>query len=191
MSTPYEIKQVIVYRRDLNMRKGKIASQVAHASMAVFFDNRMRVKDLSEGPDVNIAKWQLRNQAAKTLVIPLTEDMAVWVEGSFAKIVLTVENEEDLMRVYTLANEAGLPVSLIIDAGNTEFKQRCPSCEGSGEVGIRVLGVPLPAHGKCQQCGGSGKIGVPTRTAVAVGPAKRDEIDKITGQKGAVPTKLP
>ena len=32
------IKQVIVVRKDLKMRKGKIAAQAAHASMKVFFD---------------------------------------------------------------------------------------------------------------------------------------------------------
>ena len=34
----YDIKQVIVVRKDLNMRKGKIATQVAHASMKVLLD---------------------------------------------------------------------------------------------------------------------------------------------------------
>jgi peptidyl-tRNA hydrolase len=36
------IKQVIVVRKDLNMRKGKLAAQVAHASMKVFFDRMTR-----------------------------------------------------------------------------------------------------------------------------------------------------
>ena len=30
------VKQVLLYRRDLKMRKGKIAAQCAHASLAVF-----------------------------------------------------------------------------------------------------------------------------------------------------------
>ena len=33
-----EAKQIIVIRKDLNMRKGKMISQGAHASMAVFFN---------------------------------------------------------------------------------------------------------------------------------------------------------
>ncbi|MFW6312039.1 MAG: peptidyl-tRNA hydrolase [Nanoarchaeota archaeon] len=31
-------KQVIIIRKDLNMRKGKMVAQGAHASMAIFFD---------------------------------------------------------------------------------------------------------------------------------------------------------
>ncbi|MCA9569400.1 MAG: hypothetical protein KC656_16245, partial [Myxococcales bacterium] len=34
---PSSTKQVLVYRRELQMRKGKIAAQCAHGSMAVFF----------------------------------------------------------------------------------------------------------------------------------------------------------
>ena len=33
-----DIKMVIVIRRDLNMRTGKIAAQVAHASMKILLD---------------------------------------------------------------------------------------------------------------------------------------------------------
>ena len=40
------VKQVIVVRRDLNMRKGKLAAQVAHASMKFLIDN-----NTSERPD--------------------------------------------------------------------------------------------------------------------------------------------
>ena len=32
--------------------------------------------------------------------------------------------------------------------------------------------------------------GVPTKTAVAIGPAEADEIDKITGKAGLIPTRL-
>ena len=108
------IKQVIVYRRDLKMRKGKIAAQVAHASMKVFFD-RGSVQtapgdEVGEGiPDEH---W---------LEVTLTDEMAEWVQGLFTKIVLTVKSEEDLLRAKTLAEEAGIPTALITDAGRTEF----------------------------------------------------------------------
>lgn len=152
MSTPYDIKQVIVYRRDLNMRKGKIAAQVAHASMKVFFDRREPGGEyLQEHHNGGLSDVSFEDY----LLVPLTPEMWEWVDGSFAKVVLTVESEEDLLRVYTLALEAGLPAALITDAGNTEFH------------------------------------GVPTNTAVAIGPARREVIDPITGPEGAVQTKLP
>ena len=134
MPVEYEIKQVICYRRDLKMRKGKIASQVAHASMAVFFNRGKVDKSL--------------------LIVPLDEHMEEWVTGSFAKIILSVEDEPTLLRVYQEACDRGLPAALIRDAGNTEFH------------------------------------GVPTLTAVAIGPAPKDVLDKITGPKGLIETKL-
>jgi PTH2 family peptidyl-tRNA hydrolase len=102
------VKQVIVYRRDLKMRKGKIAAQVAHASMKVFFDRLVEVGDsrYELGPDES---WDWHGA-----VHP-------WVKGLFAKIVLSVETEADLLRVYTLAKKAGIPCALITDAGKTEF----------------------------------------------------------------------
>ncbi len=128
------VKQVICYRRDLKMRKGKIAAQCAHASMAVFF--RHDTGDHSE------------------LRVALDGPMAVWSKGSFAKVVLSVETEEDLLKIHQEAQRRGLPTALITDAGRTEFH------------------------------------GVPTKTAVAVGPATLPEIDAITGPSGLVATKL-
>jgi len=164
-----QIKQVIVYRRDLNMRKGKIAAQCAHAVMKVFFD-RGSIAHLSTGP---------------FLMVPLTEDMASWVEGLFTKIVLTVETEADLLRVHELAKEADLPCALITDAGQTEFKAPCEWCGGRGSVD-EVFGAPI-----CGYCKGTGRINVPTSTTVAIGPARAEDIDKITGPEGAISTKLP
>jgi len=97
-----DVKQVLVYRRDLKMRKGKIAAQCAHAAMAVFFRH-------DSGP-------------ADQLHIPLDGPMAVWAKGRFAKEVLSVESEADLLRIAELAQARGIPNALITDAGKTEFK---------------------------------------------------------------------
>ena len=95
------IKQIVVVRTDLNMRKGKLAAQAAHASMKVLLDRGL-VQD-------------------QVLTIPLTAPMADWVSGRFTKIVLGVSSEQDLMRVYEEALARGIPAALVIDAGATEF----------------------------------------------------------------------
>ena len=127
-------KQVLVYRRDLQMRKGKIAAQCAHASMAVFFRRKQGRVD--------------------ELVVPLDGPMAEWVGARFTKICLSLEDEDALLAAHEAARAAGLPCALITDAGRTEFH------------------------------------GVPTRTALAIGPAAVPEVDAITGPSGLVPGKL-
>lgn len=97
------IKQVILYRRDLAMRKGKIAAQVAHASLRVFTQRA----DPTAPPD--------------RLVIPVDPAMHAWALGACPKIVLSVETEADLLRARDLALAAGLPHALVTDAGRTEF----------------------------------------------------------------------
>ncbi|MFT4626098.1 MAG: PTH2 family peptidyl-tRNA hydrolase [Myxococcota bacterium] len=95
------VKQVICYRRDLKMRKGKIAAQCAHASIGVFTRR-------DQGPPDH-------------LVVPLDGPSAVWLRRGSAKVVLSVETEADLLAVHAAAGAAGLPCSLITDAGRTEF----------------------------------------------------------------------
>ena len=127
------IKQVIVVRTKypdgrggfFGMRMGKMAAQVAHASMKVFFDVKMThlgdfpVKDLLAAHDV---RQGVPNDAQQLLVIPLTDAMASWVDGVFTKVVVGVESEEDLLRCYELARAAGLPTAVIQDIGTTEFR---------------------------------------------------------------------
>lgn len=98
------VKQVIVLRKDLGMRKGKMIAQGAHASMAVLLN---RGEALPNEPS--------------TYTFDMTPDMKEWVEGTFAKIVLGVESEDELLEVHKQAKEAGLPCALITDAGRTEF----------------------------------------------------------------------
>lgn len=97
-----QVKQVMVYRRDLKMRKGKIAAQCAHASMKVLLGF-----NTATGPHFQA-------------VYP--GPMAVWMRQAFAKIVLSVADEEALNEVARLGEERGIPTARITDAGRTEFK---------------------------------------------------------------------
>lgn len=113
------VKQVLVYRRDLKMRKGKIAAQCAHGAMAVFFQRQPKTRPVNH------------------LDVPLDGPMAAWVRRSFAKIVLSVESEDDLLTIHRAAQEAGIPCAVITDSGRTEFKgvpTRTVVAIGPGEI---------------------------------------------------------
>ncbi len=101
-------------RTDLDLGKGKLAAQVAHASLEAY----LRASEDSK------RKW-------------LTEGQK--------KIVLKVENEERLVDIFEKAKRAGLPSTLIQDAGLTQ----------------------IPPG---------------TKTAVGIGPAEEERIDRITGE---------
>lgn len=106
------IKQVIVIRKDLNMRKGKMAAQAAHASMKIFFDRFTECfeKDSSSNKTDFIG-----------IFIPLTDIEKEWVEGSFIKICLSCSSEEELLNLLKEAEESEIPCCLIEDNGYTEF----------------------------------------------------------------------
>ncbi len=114
---PY--KQVLLYRRDLKMRKGKIAAQCAHASLAVFLRRQVRALAVPVADDGTVATQPL--DPATTMVVQLDDAMAAWVARGSAKIVLSVDDEDALRRAHQLALDAGLPTALIRDAGHTEF----------------------------------------------------------------------
>lgn len=89
------------------MRKGKMISQGAHASMKVFFD--LMKKD--------------NNQYSFTLPDgSLGEEMKDWLDGIFTKVTVSVNSLEELNQIYDAVKDAGLPVSKIEDLGLTEFK---------------------------------------------------------------------
>jgi PTH2 family peptidyl-tRNA hydrolase len=92
-------KQVIVLRKDLNMRKGKMVAQGAHASMSALLNF-------------------IKQKGTKALEDPRVEP---WVNGAFAKICVGVDSEEELLAIYNAGKEAGIISSLIKDSGRTEF----------------------------------------------------------------------
>ncbi|WP_418282280.1 peptidyl-tRNA hydrolase Pth2 [Halorubrum sp. DTA98] len=107
------MKQVIVARRDLGMGEGKLAAQVAHASLSAYQDASRRARK----------KWQGEGQK---------------------KVVLGGDSESQLFELADKAETEGLPYAIIRDAGHTEL-----------EPG--------------------------TVTTLAVGPARDDSVDRVTG----------
>lgn len=101
-------KQVIVMRKDLNMRKGKMCAQAAHASMKVFFD-RMK-------------QYGFHRTGAGDFDMHATKEMVEWINGAFTKICVYVNSEKELLEIYQKAVDEDLPAALIRDAGHTEFK---------------------------------------------------------------------
>ena len=85
------MKQVIVIRKDLKMRRGKEIAQGCHACMKATLENM-------DHPDVK-----------------------EWLNGIFKKVVVRVDSEEELLTIYQKALNANLVCSLIQDAGRTEF----------------------------------------------------------------------
>lgn len=97
------IKQIIVVREDLNMSRGKIGSQCAHASMGVILAEMDK-----RGPS-----WSLD--------IDSDSELKEWIENSFIKIVVSVKSEKKLLDLYQKVKDAGLRTCLITDNGTTEF----------------------------------------------------------------------
>jgi PTH2 family peptidyl-tRNA hydrolase len=95
------IKQVIVMRHDLKMRRGKQIAQGAHASMS-FICRRLQQRESVSLDD-------------------FSEVERAWLTGAFAKVCCRVDSEEELMTIHDKAVEAGLEVHLITDSGKTEF----------------------------------------------------------------------
>lgn len=104
-----DIKQVIVVRRDLNMRKGKIAAQVAHAAMKVWFDRMYECFDQS-GPGYKIDQKS-----------GMTSEMVKWKEEAFTKVVVGVETEDEIYSLAEEAKEKNIPYAIMVDNGFTEF----------------------------------------------------------------------
>jgi len=101
-----ETKQVIVVRKDLNMRKGKMIAQGSHASMKVFFD---------------LGEWNDTEDRDIYQIKSMTTEMKDWIDGLFTKICVSCDSEQELEELYKKAKDAKLPCSLIVDAGLTEF----------------------------------------------------------------------
>jgi peptidyl-tRNA hydrolase, PTH2 family len=94
------LKQVIVMRNDLNMRKGKMIAQGSHASR-MFMIYRL------------LNAWRSKEDVARH---------EEWMTKGMTKITVRVDSEAELLEIEQKAKDANLEVYLITDAGHTEFK---------------------------------------------------------------------
>jgi len=148
-------KQVIVFRKDLlkgehAIRKGKFAGQVAHASLSALLKcfNEERVEPVHNfcgdlEPGQYFTRYSLDMKDGSML--------DQWMNGIYTKVVVSVENEEELLKIKEQIDKRNkdcvvpIPYALITDCGKTEFN------------------------------------GVPTNTCIGIGPFESEELDKITG----------
>jgi len=112
-----EPKQVIVMRRDLNMRKGKMVAQGAHASMKAVLSCAQNKNPGNDFIVIPLIDQSLSLVESRETRNPLRE----WLEGRFTKVCVGVNSEEELLDIYETAKDAGLICALIEDAGLTEF----------------------------------------------------------------------
>lgn len=109
-----ETKQIIVIRKDLKMTRGKEIAQGAHASMAIFFD---MMRKQNGGQDIDTKSGNKYHCEFEHT----SQAMHEWMQNGFTKVTLQVDSEKQLIEIYNKAKAAGLPCSLITDAGKTMF----------------------------------------------------------------------
>jgi PTH2 family peptidyl-tRNA hydrolase len=116
MSAHYSVKQVILVPRDLKNAKGlpvhppKMMAQCAHAAMAWL---GTRFRQAADSAIMGCYEVELSPSEEKWLV-----------SGDFAKIVLGVENQAEMLQLIERARAMGLTAEVIEDAGHTEFDGR-------------------------------------------------------------------
>jgi PTH2 family peptidyl-tRNA hydrolase len=113
-----EVKLAVAVRTDLDMGRGKIAAQVAHAAVAAVLGNLG------------------------------TADFAAWIQDGQPKVVLKVTSAEQLRDVAQRGEAAGLPVELVSDAGRTQVTPGTLTCcalgpAESGRVDAVTAELPL------------------------------------------------
>ena len=102
-----KVKQVIVMRKDLNMSKGKMVTQGAHASIAFLTE---LIKEYNP--------------------LQLTEVQKEWVYGTFFKVCVGVDSEKELLDIGYNAVMLGLSVKYIEET--TGFDKPTVTCIAIG-----------------------------------------------------------
>ena len=117
-----QVKQVIVMRKDLNVRKGKLISQGCHSSIGALLTmfNKQKYPDERTKYSVEFEEGSVLDK---------------WLNGIFTKICLYVESEEELVSLYERIKEEApyIPIVMIEDCGLTEFHGvKTKTCIGIG-----------------------------------------------------------
>ncbi|KAG8178817.1 hypothetical protein JTE90_015370 [Oedothorax gibbosus] len=99
-----DLKLVLVVQNGLKMGKGKIAAQCSHASVMAFQHCSAR------NPQI----------------------LKKWVKSGQRKVVVKVEDEEQMLDLAVKAKRAGLVTSIVCDAGRTQIPSGSKTVLGVG-----------------------------------------------------------
>jgi PTH2 family peptidyl-tRNA hydrolase len=99
-----EVKMIIVVRKDLDLGKGKMAAQVAHAA-------------------VSLALHSMKNDK---------RTFRQWLDQGQKKVVVRVDDLKGLYEIKEKFEAAGINTSLITDAGLTQIPPGTVTCLGAG-----------------------------------------------------------
>jgi len=124
----YKYKQSIIVRNDLNIPKGKMAAQVAHASMGAILTF---VENVGGGGTDNDPLYHYQ--------MNVPEKVHKWISGDFAKIVLKCQILDDLLKLENDAKVKGIPYKLITDNGTTVFNELTVTCIAIGPWDAEVI----------------------------------------------------
>ena len=115
-------KQLIIVRNDLRskLRAGKLAAQVAHASLASF---------LAPIPDHGRNRYEINDGVISA---SLTEAGVNWMSNSFTKVILRADDKSHVEELQNKAIDARIPSFLITDEGRTVFNEPTITCLGVG-----------------------------------------------------------
>jgi len=109
----HDVKQYIVIRKDLKMRRGKEIAQGAHASGAWLAARLRRIVRDEDRRDINP---QVKDY--------FTTDEMAWLRDHFTKICLQVDTEQELRELQKACLVRGIEAHLIEDEGVTEFNNK-------------------------------------------------------------------
>ena len=109
-----KVKQVIVMRKDLNLSKGRLVTQGAHARIAFLTDL------IKEYNPIQLTDNQLQ----------LNEAQKEWIYGTFYKVCLSVDSEKELLDIGHQAVTIGLNVKYIQET--TGFDEPTFTCLSIG-----------------------------------------------------------
>lgn len=102
-----QYKQMLVVRGDLNMRKGKMGAQCAHASQMSLL--------------AQMTKTAESGLFSLSMTIKQSDPLAIWLSGKFTKVCVKANSLEQLLQLEAKAKARGLLTALVVDSGLTEF----------------------------------------------------------------------
>jgi len=107
----FDYKQILVFRTDLKLSKGKLAAQAGHAAVSAAEEAHKRCRNW----------WE------------------AWLFEGQRKIAVKVKDEKELGELEKAAKDLGLPNALIVDRGLTEIPEGTVTCLGIGPAPAELM----------------------------------------------------